>query len=62
MSSNWPVTTSTASATCKHSSNSPSWLSTPLQAFFQFAQLALHAVLGGDKALDFDAITKIEIE
>ncbi|MCA9868639.1 MAG: hypothetical protein KIS95_04765 [Anaerolineae bacterium] len=33
-----------------------------LQAFFQFAQLALHAVLGGDKALDFDAITKIEIE
>jgi len=33
-----------------------------LQAFFQFAQLALHAVLGGDKALDFDAITRIEIE
>ena len=33
-----------------------------LQAFFQFAQLALHAVLGSDKALDFDAITRIEIE
>ena len=33
-----------------------------LQAFFQFAQLALHAVVGSDKALDFDAITRIEIE
>ena len=33
-----------------------------LQAFFQFAQLALQAVLGSEKALDFDAITKIEIE
>ncbi len=33
-----------------------------LQAFFQFAQLALHAVLGGDEALDFDAITKIDFE
>jgi len=33
-----------------------------LQAFFQFAQLALHAVLGSEKTLDFEAITKIEIE
>ena len=33
-----------------------------LQAFFQFAQLALHAVLGSEKALNFDGITKIEIE
>ena len=33
-----------------------------LQAFFQFAQLALEAVLGTDRALDFEAITKIEIE
>ena len=33
-----------------------------LQAFFQFAQLALHAVLGSDEALNFDAITRIEIE
>ena len=33
-----------------------------LQAFFQFAQLALHALLGGEKTLDFDAITKIKIE
>ncbi len=33
-----------------------------LQAFFQFAQLALEAVLGTDRVLDFEAITKIEIE
>ena len=33
-----------------------------LQAFFQFAQLALHTVLGSEKSLDFDAITRIEIE
>ena len=33
-----------------------------LQAFFQFAQLALQAVLGSDEALNFDAITRIEIE
>jgi DNA-binding transcriptional regulator GbsR (MarR family) len=32
-----------------------------LQGFFQFAQLALHAVLGSD-TLNFDAITRIEIE
>jgi len=32
-----------------------------LQAFFQVAQLALTAVLGGDDVLDFDAVTKIEI-
>lgn len=32
-----------------------------LQGFFQFAQLALHAVLGSN-TLDFDAITRIEIE
>ncbi len=31
-----------------------------LQSFFQVAQLALTAVLGGD-ALDFDAVTKVEI-
>jgi DNA-binding transcriptional regulator GbsR (MarR family) len=33
-----------------------------LQSFFRFAQLALETVLGGDDALDFEAITKIEIE
>jgi DNA-binding transcriptional regulator GbsR (MarR family) len=33
-----------------------------LQSFFRFAQLALESVLGGDDALDFEAITKIEIE
>ncbi len=33
-----------------------------LQAFFQFAQLALHVVLGADESLNFDAITKIEIK
>lgn len=33
-----------------------------LQAFFQFAQLALQAVLGADEALDFEAVTRIEIE
>ena len=33
-----------------------------LQAFFQFAQLALQAVLGSDEALNFEAVTKIEIE
>lgn len=32
-----------------------------LQSFFQIAQLALTAVLGGDGTLDFDAVTKIEI-
>jgi len=32
-----------------------------LQSFFQIAQLALAAVLGGDDTLDFDAVTKIEI-
>ncbi len=32
-----------------------------LQSFFQVAQLALAAVLGGDESLDFDAVTKIEI-
>ena len=33
-----------------------------LQGFFQFAQLALQAVLGNSKSLDFDAVTRIEIE
>lgn len=33
-----------------------------LQAFFKFAQLALHVVLGADESLNFDAITKIEIK
>lgn len=33
-----------------------------LQGFFQFAQLALQAVLGTDKALDFEAVTRVEIE
>lgn len=32
-----------------------------LQAFFTVAQLALETVLGSDDALDFDAVTKIEI-
>ncbi len=32
-----------------------------LQSFFQVAQLALTAVLGGDEAIDFEAVTKIEI-
>lgn len=32
-----------------------------LQAFFTVAQLALETVLGSDGALDFDAVTKIEI-
>ncbi|HFQ93863.1 MAG TPA: hypothetical protein ENK32_07635 [Anaerolineae bacterium] len=32
-----------------------------LQAFFTVAQLALEMVLGSDGALDFDAVTKIEI-
>jgi hypothetical protein len=32
-----------------------------LQSFFQVAQLALTAVLGGDDSLDFEAVTKIEI-
>ncbi len=32
-----------------------------LQSFFQVAQLALTAVLGGDEALDFEAVTRIEI-
>jgi DNA-binding transcriptional regulator GbsR (MarR family) len=33
-----------------------------LQGFFQFAQLALQAILGNGKTLDFDAVTRIEIE
>ncbi len=32
-----------------------------LQAFFTVAQMALEAVLGSEEALDFDAVTKIEI-
>lgn len=32
-----------------------------LQAFFTVAQLALETVLGSDGALDFEAVTKIEI-
>ena len=32
-----------------------------LQGFFQFAQIALETILGGDESLDFEAITKIEI-
>jgi DNA-binding transcriptional regulator GbsR (MarR family) len=32
-----------------------------LQSFFQVAQLALSAVLGGDDSVDFEAVTKIEI-
>ncbi|HID54441.1 MAG TPA: hypothetical protein EYP41_20680 [Anaerolineae bacterium] len=32
-----------------------------LQAFFTVAQLALETVLGSDSALDFEAVTKIEI-
>ena len=32
-----------------------------LQSFFQVAQLALTAVLGGDDSVDFEAVTKIEI-
>lgn len=32
-----------------------------LQAFFMVAQMALEAVLGSEEALDFDAVTKIEI-
>lgn len=32
-----------------------------LQSFFQVAQLALAAVLGGDDSLDFEAVTKVEI-
>ncbi|MCP4416115.1 MAG: hypothetical protein GY805_05815 [Chloroflexi bacterium] len=32
-----------------------------LQAFFQFAQMALETVLGSQETLDFEAITKIEI-
>ncbi len=33
-----------------------------LQGFFLFAQLALQAVLGKEQTIDFDAITRIEIE
>lgn len=33
-----------------------------LQGFFQFAQLALHAILGNGQSLDFEAVTRIEIE
>ncbi len=32
-----------------------------LQSFFQVAQLALTAVLGGDDSVNFEAVTKIEI-
>lgn len=32
-----------------------------LQAFFEFAQMALETVLGGQESLDFDSVTKIEI-
>lgn len=32
-----------------------------LRAFFQFAQMALEAVLGSEENLDFEAVTKIEI-
>jgi DNA-binding transcriptional regulator GbsR (MarR family) len=33
-----------------------------LQSFFQFAQMALETVLGTEATLDFEAITKIEIQ
>jgi DNA-binding transcriptional regulator GbsR (MarR family) len=33
-----------------------------LQSFFQVAQLVITAVLGGDEAIDFEAVTKIDIE
>ncbi len=33
-----------------------------LQAFFKVAQLALETVVGGEESLDFDAVTRIEIE
>lgn len=33
-----------------------------LQSFFQFAQIALETILGSDESLDFEAITKIEIQ
>lgn len=32
-----------------------------LQAFFQFAQMALETILGGEDTLDFEAITQIEL-
>ena len=32
-----------------------------LQAFFQFAQMALETVVGSQETLDFEAVTKIEI-
>ena len=32
-----------------------------LQAFFEFAQMALETVLGGQESLDFESVTKIEI-
>lgn len=32
-----------------------------LQAFFQFAQMAMETVLGGEEGLDFEGITKFEI-
>ncbi|VAW30061.1 hypothetical protein MNBD_CHLOROFLEXI01-3485 [hydrothermal vent metagenome] len=32
-----------------------------LQAFFQFAQMALETVLGSQESIDFEAVTKIEI-
>jgi DNA-binding transcriptional regulator GbsR (MarR family) len=33
-----------------------------LQSFFKFAQMALETVLGSDHSLDFEDVTKIEIE
>ncbi|MEZ4518494.1 MAG: hypothetical protein R3C44_17300 [Chloroflexota bacterium] len=33
-----------------------------LQSLFQFAQLALHAILGNGESLNFDAVTRIEID
>ncbi|MCZ7674335.1 MAG: hypothetical protein M5U34_47985 [Chloroflexi bacterium] len=33
-----------------------------LQAFFTVAQLALETVVGSDDALDFDAVTRIELK
>ena len=32
-----------------------------LQAFFQFAKLALETILGSEEGLDFEDVTKIEI-
>ncbi len=33
-----------------------------LQAFFKVAQMALDTVVGGEESLDFEAVTRIEIE